>query len=274
MGAYSKLHDHTYHEIRRHFPHFSIKENIRPEWLRSSNLTKLELDIYIEDINTAIEIQGKQHYVFVEHFHKTYDGFKAQLKRDKEKRELCYGKGIKLVEVAEEMDVKNLIDDINQLEKLKEPEVSKYSHPEQPRVIKVKSSKTVNNEIILKRPKFSIQHRKALNKKRKELRRKRRLWMISRGLIPPPIKMIRLPGSERQRAHARKLYCSKITNNIWFVWGGKYGIHRVTKADAYTCDCFRHKETGILCSHIIRAQMYNGEFPVIQGLPNNYFHCP
>lgn len=107
MGTYSKLHDETYNAIRAVCPEFHIQENIRPEWLVSSKLTKLELDLYIKEINTAIEIQGAQHYVYIPHFHKTYADFKDQQRRDQEKRDLCRGNGVYLVEIANRIDLKS-----------------------------------------------------------------------------------------------------------------------------------------------------------------------
>lgn len=60
MGAYSKLHDLTYQKLKKNFPELIIRENIRPDWLISSKNTKLEIDLFLEQLNTAIEIQGMQ----------------------------------------------------------------------------------------------------------------------------------------------------------------------------------------------------------------------
>lgn len=277
MGAYSKLHEHTYEEIRRHFPHFTIRENIRPEWLRSSNLTKLELDIYIEDIETAIEIQGQQHYVYTPHFHKSYDDFREQLRRDREKRDLCYGKGVKLIEVAEKLDVKIFIDDLKEIERQKEAEKPKYFYSDPALQAKPSERKVANSyqrlDVEDKKAKYSLAHKKALQKINKERRRKKREWMIRKGLIPQK-EIVVLPGKQRQRNHARKIYCSKITSSLWIVWGGENGIHKVSKHDEYSCDCLYNTRNKMLCSHIIRVQMYTGEFPVIPGASVNLFHFP
>jgi hypothetical protein len=66
--------------------------------------TRLELDIFMPEISTAIEIQGAQHFSFTSFFHKSYSDFEKQKEYDNEKRNLCYGKGIKLIEICSEKD--------------------------------------------------------------------------------------------------------------------------------------------------------------------------
>jgi len=79
-------------------------ENYHPDWLLSPTGTRMELDIFIPDINTAIEIQGEQHFSFIGFFHKTYADFEKQKEYDKEKKNLCYGANVKLLEVCSEKD--------------------------------------------------------------------------------------------------------------------------------------------------------------------------
>jgi len=275
MGAYSKLHDHTYEELRRNFPHFTIRENIRPDWLMSSNLTKLELDIYIEEIETAIEIQGKQHYTFTPYFHKTYDHFRDQVRRDKEKRNLCYGKGVRLIEVAEDLDVTLFIDELKETEKQKEESKPKYfySNPTTPTDKKNHRPK-IDKEakaLKVKKTKYSIAHKKVLNRIRREQRKKKLAWMLRQGIVTSK-EVIILPGTHRQRHHAREIHCSQITKNLWFVWGGERGIHKVSMHDKYECDCYYNDKINILCSHIIRVQMYLREFPSVNGTDISFFH--
>lgn len=88
------------------FPMANIEENIRPEWLLSDNNTRLELDLYLPDMEIAFEIQGRQHYVFVESFHKTYDEFERQKARDAQKKKICEQQGVKLflIDSTEEME--------------------------------------------------------------------------------------------------------------------------------------------------------------------------
>lgn len=98
--------------LDQRLPEFKIKENVRPNWLISSDNTWLELDFYIEELNIAFEVQGEQHYKFVPFFHKSEDDFTKRKKHDKEKRDLCYGKGIKLIEILTETDAEIAIKNI------------------------------------------------------------------------------------------------------------------------------------------------------------------
>jgi hypothetical protein len=112
MGAYSKLHDKTFSLLRQAFPEFAIRENVRPDWLVSSRLTKLELDIFIEEIKIAFEIQGPQHFEYIPYFHKNIDDFEDRKMLDEEKRNLCKGNGIKLIEIITEMDAVIAVNDL------------------------------------------------------------------------------------------------------------------------------------------------------------------
>ena len=102
--ATSKLQKAVGNLLDKAFPEFSIKENCRPDWLLSSNLTRLELDFYIDELKIAFEIQGRQHYEFTPHFHKDYTEFELGKQYDAEKKDLCYGAGITLIEIDTLMD--------------------------------------------------------------------------------------------------------------------------------------------------------------------------
>lgn len=57
----------------------------------------LFVDIYISVYNLGIEYHGRQHFEFVEHYHKNRDGFKHSQERDEQKAELCKQRGITFV---------------------------------------------------------------------------------------------------------------------------------------------------------------------------------
>lgn len=57
------------------------------------------IDIYIPSLALAFEYNGRQHYDFIEHFHKSIEGFKDALKMDQQKREYLILNGIKLIEI-------------------------------------------------------------------------------------------------------------------------------------------------------------------------------
>jgi hypothetical protein len=234
MGAYSKLHNATYQEVKKLFPHYRIRENVRPDWLMSSNLTKLELDIFISEINLAIEIQGEQHYEFNSFFHKTYDDFLAQKQRDQEKRDLCYGKGIKLVEIACFIDLSIFVDRLKEL-------------PETQRNKKVYSRKS-----LMRSKSFRIRRRA-----------RRRRWRLRQaGLLPPyvenPLRNKKLPGSQRQRHNAKaKLLCEQLDENTWKIWGGE-NEHIVKN---WQCDCWQAVNRGI-CTHVIKIIMTTESYAI------------
>lgn len=54
----------------------------------------LRLDYYLPDYHLGIEWHGRQHKMFVEHFHKDEAGFRDSQKRDRRKLELCAEQGI------------------------------------------------------------------------------------------------------------------------------------------------------------------------------------
>lgn len=75
-------------------------DKIRPDFLKN-NVTghNLELDLYNKDLKLAIEVSGRQHYVYTPFFHKNNEAFTNQKYRDEIKRMLCERNGIKLIEV-------------------------------------------------------------------------------------------------------------------------------------------------------------------------------
>lgn len=91
-----------------------VQENIRPEWLIIPDGERCELDFYIESLGIAIEVQGAQHYIYVPHFHQTYENFLRQTKRDSFKRYTCQKRGIRLYEISSESELDELIASIKQ----------------------------------------------------------------------------------------------------------------------------------------------------------------
>ena len=101
----SKLQRYVSQQLSFHFGQYTIRENTRPAWLTASEGERLELDFLIEELNIAIEVQGKQHYIYVPHFHGDYDGFLKRLEWDEIKRRKCDKAGIILIEVANKDEV-------------------------------------------------------------------------------------------------------------------------------------------------------------------------
>jgi len=86
-----------------------ILEHYLETRLPSDYLTEmngLQLDGYSSELKVAFEYQGYQHVTKDSHFHKDSSRYKAQVKRDQEKRELCLQNGITLIEISEFKSIK------------------------------------------------------------------------------------------------------------------------------------------------------------------------
>lgn len=94
----SKLQRRVSELLSVHLGRYIIREDYRPDWL-STQCGRLELDFYIEELKTAIEVQGSQHYIYTPFFHGDEKGFAAQLERDIAKRQECERHNIRLVEI-------------------------------------------------------------------------------------------------------------------------------------------------------------------------------
>lgn len=73
---------------------------IRPNFLKN-NVTghNLELDLYNEELNLAVEYNGEQHYKYTKGVHKNYEHFLNQKYRDEIKKMMCYKNNVVLIEV-------------------------------------------------------------------------------------------------------------------------------------------------------------------------------
>lgn len=97
--ATSKLQREISRLLSVYFGKYTIRENIRPEWLVFDG-ERVELDFYIEELSIAIEVQGEQHYRYVQIFHHTQDGFRKRVACDEFKRRACDKFGVRLYEVS------------------------------------------------------------------------------------------------------------------------------------------------------------------------------
>jgi len=83
-------------------------KKIRPNWLIGTKKRKLELDGYNKDLKIAFEYQGKQHYEYIEGFHKSIKDFKYQKEKDRLKIQKCKENGINLIQVPYRIKFKNM----------------------------------------------------------------------------------------------------------------------------------------------------------------------
>lgn len=81
---------------------------IRPDFLKQSNGKNLELDMYNPELNIACEYNGIQHEKYSPFFHKSYQDFIDQQKRDQFKYNKCRELGIKLIIVPSSVKFENL----------------------------------------------------------------------------------------------------------------------------------------------------------------------
>lgn len=215
--ATSKLQIEVGDLLDRTFPEYRIRENYRPDWLMSSNLTKLELDFYIEELKIAFEVQGKQHYEFTPFFFNTIADFEKRKQYDSEKRDLCYGAGIKLIEVDSLLDAELEIDKIK-ISTEKPPEGWKFiqtpEHIQKRRerieekqkahlVMKeIKNNlKTIMSENLEKSKRDAVQKRKELLRKNYAQSKTRKYISALRGCVPDN----EIPKNKEVRQFARKL---------------------------------------------------------------------
>lgn len=80
------------------------------------------IDIYIPSLALAFEYHGRQHFDFIEHFHKNIEGYKDSLKMDQKKREYLLLHGIKLVEIPYNNMVKNTEELVNLISSIPYPD--------------------------------------------------------------------------------------------------------------------------------------------------------
>ena len=73
------------------FPQFTVQREASPSWLN-----RQRFDVYIPELNLAIEYQGQQHYVAVDLFGGE-EGLKRTKQRDKEKLQLSKINGVDIV---------------------------------------------------------------------------------------------------------------------------------------------------------------------------------
>lgn len=109
MGT-SKLQEETARMLYREFGSTTIKENHRPRWLTNSDGNRIELDFYLPELKIAIEVNGNQHYTFTPFFHGDYAGFEKQRDHDEIKQITCTKRGIELIEISSEFELKTTVE--------------------------------------------------------------------------------------------------------------------------------------------------------------------
>jgi len=83
----------------------------RPDFLRNpvtGNSFNLEIDCFEESMKLGVEYQGRQHYEYIEFFHKNKEHFLNQKYRDNMKKTMCKENKITLIEVPYNIKVINI----------------------------------------------------------------------------------------------------------------------------------------------------------------------
>lgn len=112
----SRLQRYTSQKLSTHFGGYTIRENIRPDWLINESGNRLEIDFLIEELHVGIEVQGSQHYEYSEFFHGSWDNYQKRLEWDLIKTKRCSERGIRLLEVSNEDEVDDAVFQIYQVE--------------------------------------------------------------------------------------------------------------------------------------------------------------
>lgn len=71
---------------------------VRPSWLRNPKTNSpLEIDLYSQELNLAVEYNGKQHYEYIPFIHKRESNYKDTLFRDKSKIDLLCKRRVRYI---------------------------------------------------------------------------------------------------------------------------------------------------------------------------------
>ena len=92
--------------IRAVFPNYEIVSQYSPEWLG-----RQRIDIFIKELNIAIEYNGKQHYEPVNYFGGE-NGFLKTVHRDNIKKKKCIQNGCRLITVKYDADLHKFVENL------------------------------------------------------------------------------------------------------------------------------------------------------------------
>jgi len=97
----SEQSDKIYNLLKQAFPFFRIEK----EYYVYFKGTRLFFDFFIKELWVAVEVQGRQHSEFVQHFHGDRDGFIKSKRRDNLKKEYCDKAEIDLMTINYDEDM-------------------------------------------------------------------------------------------------------------------------------------------------------------------------
>lgn len=275
----SRLQQLTYDLLREYLPLDDITENSRPDWLITEEGKRLELDFLLKPYHIAIEVQGKQHFLYNPFFHKSKDGFGEQLASDEYKRRICEERGIRFFIIETEEDAVDVTSRISALI----DRVPKVYNAEQAR-----SKRESNNSGLVLR--LLKRHERKLPPRDVRAIVDQRLPkdhpLTDQDLLealaslvaddPPPSPSPTPIGPKQKKAkppktpeqikkhnrsrrrnmmnrRARQRQVRQVGESWWIVWGGR-DSHYVTRIDdRYYCDC-----GTVVCCHTVAVRLSLG----------------
>lgn len=99
----------VYNAIKAAFPSLKVIHQGQPDWLG-----QFRFDVWIPELQTAVEYHGSQHFEAMRHFGGE-DGLEATRKRDQLKREACFIMNVRLIEVTSTEQLDDLVREIASL---------------------------------------------------------------------------------------------------------------------------------------------------------------
>lgn len=90
----SQLHTTAREILRKKYPNSCIYEEVP---IIVEKKQKLYLDFFLPSLNLAVEVNGKQHYIFNNYHHKSTLHFRKMQMNDRKKKEWCEINNIRLV---------------------------------------------------------------------------------------------------------------------------------------------------------------------------------
>jgi len=267
----SNLQDKVKREIINKFGKYKLLENYRPDWLLSPEGFRMELDLFMPDLNCAIEVQGRQHYVYTPYFHGSYRQFEKQLARDSKKRELCEKASIALYEVSSPSEVQSVLSSIASSNGAR-ISGAKAKYLVHYMIDKMKSIRKMQNRLENRNNK---NYTRALDGERSELEKAQRQLEYIMLNCPPTMRAkilkessavkypvtnntpsVLLIGSDKMRATARKLHVDNLDDG-WLVHGVHIERYVTHERGKLICSCENSKKNGTCC-HIIAIMMRLG----------------
>lgn len=95
-----------YNLIQNAFPDYEVITQYSPNWLG-----RQRIDIFIKELNVAIEYNGKQHYEPVTYFGGE-EGFLKTVERDKMKKNKCKRNGCRVIDIKYDENLHNAVEKI------------------------------------------------------------------------------------------------------------------------------------------------------------------